>query len=217
MDTHLSILSAIYEGLLAWQTLIGALIALAAALWTIGVMRDQMKADTDRHREAQKRKNLASRARMPDALSELAAYVRGSGARLVGITDDEPPEPIAAITTLKEVIEFIDDKAAKRTFELVSWYQVFRARNSHGVPHPQKAEFADRQYDATLLHAYINSLFEYARNEAEDVDLSMPSLEDMDDALKNAFNMIHMTQHEELYAGVKDIIKRRHQASGQRY
>ena len=199
MDTFLSILCSIYEWIFDWQTLVGALLALGAAWWTIRVMRRQMKAEADRHDDAMRRKGMAARAQMPDALSELGAYVRGCAERLTGRAEALPAEPTAAITALKQVIEFINDGAAERSFELVSWYQVFRARMSHDIPHPERAEFADRLYDVALMQAYVNSLYEYARNEEKNVDASDPSREEMENALKNAFNLIHMMQHEELY------------------
>lgn len=211
-----SVAPSVFEWLYQWQTLVGALLALAAAWWTISVMRRQMKDETDRHREAQRRKRMAARAQMPDALSELGVYVRGCAERLTGRADSLPAEPTSAIAALKEVIEFIDDSAAERTFELVSWYQVFRARMSHDIPNPQKAEFAERLYDAALMQAYINSLYEYARNEEDAVDTAKPSLEEMTDGLKNAFDLIHMMQQEQLYGGVKATIARRHQPRGEK-
>lgn len=205
-----SILCSIYHWVFEWQTLVGALLALGAAWWTIRVMRRQMKAETDRHDEATRRKRMAARAQMPDALSELGIYVRECAERLTGRAETLPAEPTPAITALKQVIEFINDGAAARSFELVSWYQVFRARMSHDIPHQERAEFADRLYDVALMQAYINSLYEYARNEENEVDTSKPSQEEMENALKNAFDLIHMVQHEPLYEGVKATIKRRH-------
>jgi hypothetical protein len=61
----------------------------------------------------------------------------------------------------KQVIEFIDDDAAARTFELVSWYLVFRVRNAHDVHNSAHPTFAERPYAAAVLQAYINSLYEY--------------------------------------------------------
>ena len=206
------VLCAIYDWVFAWQTLVGAIIALIAAVLTIGVMRKQMMHETTRHNDAQSRKRLAARAQMPDSLSELGAYVRGCAARLMEREEALPPKPTDAISSLKEVIEFIDDDAAKRTFELVSWYQVFSARMSHDIPTPDNAAFPDRQCDAALLQAYINSLFEYARNEGDEVDTSEPSREEMVAALKNAFTLAHMMQHEDQYAGVKKIIERLYEA-----
>ena len=194
-----------------WQTVVGAVIALVAARLTIGAMRQQMNQEADRHRDAQRRKQMAARAKMPDALSDLTAYVRGCGARLVGAAQVLPEEPVLAIITLKEGVEFIEDSAAKRTFELVSWYQVFRARMVQDVPSPGQAGFLERIYDAALLQAHINSLFDYARNKADKVDASKLSREEIENGLKNAFTLTHMIRYEELYEGVKEIIYRRHE------
>ena len=174
-------------------------------------MRDQMKIETDRHHDAQQRKRLATRAQIPDALSELGAYVRGCAARLVGTADALPAEPAGAIAALKAAIEFIDDAAAKRVFELVSWYQVFRARMSHDIPHPQRAEFSDRIYEAALLQTYINSLYSYARNEEDEVDVSRPSRAEVTEGLRNAFTLVHVIQNEQIYEGVVVQIERRHE------
>lgn len=114
-----------------WQTLIGALIALAAALWTIRIMRNQTNAAEKRHQQQLARKAMAARAQMPDALSEICTYTGSvSGYVLVGNKQDLPVPPIAAVMTLKQVIEHIEDTAAQRTFELVSWYQIQQARVS---------------------------------------------------------------------------------------
>lgn len=153
MEYFLNIAGSIYNWLYGWQTLVGALIALFAALWTISVMRRQMKVETARHHDTERRKLMAARAQMPDALSELGAYVRDCGARLIDAAQALPEEPTSAIATLKEVIEFIEDSAAERTFKLVSWYQVFRARTVDGLPTPQQSEFSERMYDTALLQA----------------------------------------------------------------
>lgn len=127
-----------------WQTLVGALLAMLAAWLTIRVMRRQMQAEADRHDKAVRRKGLAARAQMPDALSELGLFVRGCAEHLTGRIGSLPSEPVTATTALKQVIEFIEDGAAARTFELVSWYQVLRSRMSHDIPQSGQPEFADR-------------------------------------------------------------------------
>lgn len=202
--------NAVCGWLYHWQTLVGAILALAAALWTIRVMRKQMQAEEERHLYALRRKKMAARAQMPDALSELSAYMRRCADRIKGATDALPDEPVAAVSALKQVIEFIDDDAAARTFQLVSWYQVFRARNAHDVHNPAHPNFPEQLYDAALLQAYINSLYEYARNEADEVDNAEPSREAVIDGLKNAFDLVYMAGHRQLFAGVYPIIERRH-------
>lgn len=194
-----------------WQTLVGAILALLAAWRTIVVMRRQMKAEDDRHKEADKRKRMVARARMPDALSDLLAYVRGCAAYSVRTSTILPEEPVAAVAVLKEVIEHIDDDAAARTFELVSWYQVYRVRMTPDIPHPQTPQFAERMYDTALLHAYANSLYGYARNETNEVDTSEPTVEELVSNLKQAVTPVHYVQHEQVYQSVLTIIERRHE------
>lgn len=115
-----------------------------------------------------------------------------------------------AINALKGVIEHIDSDAASRTFELVSFFQVYRSRHSDEIPDRGTPQFYDYMYDTALLQAYINSLYEYARNEEDVVDTSEPSRKDMSEGLKNAFTLMHMVQHEELYLDVRELIERRH-------
>lgn len=201
---------AVYAWVDHWQTLVGAIIALVAALLTIAIMRRQIKQDADRHRDAQRRKCMAARAQMPDALSELSIYVRGCASWLVGNSQTLPTEPIAGITALKGVIEFVDDSAANRTFQVVSWYQVFRARMAGYTPDPERSEFGERIYDTALLQAYVNSLYDYARNEKNDVDSSDPTQEEMLEGLKNAFTLIHFMQERGIYQTAIDTIRRRH-------
>lgn len=97
-------LEAVYKTLSEWQTLIGAVLALVAALWTVHEMRKQTRGDETRHRNELLRKKLAARAQMPDALSEMSEYVRKSCEYLVsGVA--KPTAPVGATSTLKAVIE----------------------------------------------------------------------------------------------------------------
>lgn len=208
----------VYNFLKDWQTLLGSLIALAAAYFTIRAMRSQATGEERRHEKHLHRKEMAARARMPDALSKLSAYVRSSGEYLTGQSEELPTTPISDIATLKEVIEHIDDKAAQRTFELVSWYQVQRVRMIAEPPPPTEPNRGDRFYDAVLLQAYVNSLFEYARNEEPSArneepsaPTEKPSLEEMDNARKNTFGLQFTAQNEEKFEGLKQIIVRRHE------
>jgi len=121
-------LASVYEFLDQWQTLIAALIALAAAKWTISTMNKQRADQTDRHDASIKRREMAARAQMPGALSELCTYTEESGRYLTQQRPDMPNMPVSAITTLQTAVEHIEDGAASRSFELVSWFQVHRAR-----------------------------------------------------------------------------------------
>lgn len=203
----------VYGFLKDWQTLLGALIALAAAILTIRVMHRQATGEERRHKKQLRRKEMAARAQMPDALSELSAYVLATGECLTGQSQEVPTAPTLGITTLKEVIEHIDDKAAQRTFELVSWYQVQRVRMIAEPPPQNEPNRGDRFYDAVLLQAYVNSLFEYARNEEPSAPTANPSWEEMDTARKNTFTLRYTVQNEQMFEGLQQIIARRHEDS----
>lgn len=203
-----------YETLAAWQTLIGAVLALGAALWTVREMRKQTRGDETRHKNELLRRKLAARAQMPDALSELSEYVRASGRHLVS-GEDKPTAPVGATNTLKAVIEHIDTKEAEKTFELVSWYPVQHARLL-GSKRPKAIETAEMLYDAALLQTKINRLFDYARNEPEEIRPEKPSQEEMIGSLKNAVTVEVWAMKNDDFAEVVNIIKRRHVSEKQK-
>jgi hypothetical protein len=194
-----------------WQTLIGAVLALVAALWTVHEMRKQTRGDETRHKNELLRKKLAARAQMPDALSEIAGYARASCRYLIG-NEEKPAAPVAGMSTLKSVIEHIDTKQAEQTFDLVSWYQVQNARLM-GSKTPKAIEIAEMLYDAALLQVKINRLFDYARNEPEEALPEKPTQEEMIGSLKNAVTVQVWAVKNDQFAAVLNIIKKRH-ASG---
>ncbi len=146
-----------------WQGLIGAGLALVAAIWTIQTMRSESVASDRRHEEHLKRKRLAARSQMPDALRGMTQYVHDVAAFLVGQADSLPGAPQEHLAILKRAIEYIDDKQAAQTFSLVSWYQVHRARIEGGEIDADYIQ-TDRIYETIVLYAYTNRLYEYARN-----------------------------------------------------
>lgn len=201
--------ACVYSFLNTWQTLIGSILAVIAAIVTIWEMRRQSRGDETRHLNELARKKMAARAQMPDALSEMSAYVRNAGKSLV-VGEARPLPPIAAMATLKDVIEHIDTKQAEQTFELVSWYQVQHSRLM-GSDKPKKIERDDMLYDLALLQTHINRLFDYARNEPEQKRPENPSREEMAGSLKNAVTVqIWATKHDD-FKGVLEIINRRHE------
>jgi hypothetical protein len=192
-----------------WQTLIGAILALIAALWTIHETRKEAKAQGKRHNDALLRKKFAARAQMPDALSEMSMYVRASCAFLVS-GETKPAAPIVAMSTLKGVIEHIDTDEAAKTYDLVSWYQVQNARlmNSKKIKPFDRAEML---YDAALLQAKVNRLFDYARNEEIEILPDKPDRQEMIGSLKNAVTVeVWATRYDD-FAMVIDFINKRHE------
>lgn len=196
------------EWLKDWQTLVSALIALVAAIATIYFMHRQTRFDRDRHRDLVNRKMLAARARMPDALSELSSYIRDCCKHLIE-GEPKPEPPVAAVSTLKDVIEFIDNHEATKTFELVSWYQVQRARLMADRK-PKPVERDEQLYDAVLLQAFINRLYEYARNEEQSTVMRAPTRSEMIDSLKNAVSVMTYATNVGILDGVMETIQRRH-------
>lgn len=193
-----------------WQTLVGALLALFAAIWTIQVIRQQAADEKKRVQNQLNRKKMAARAHMPDALSGICAYAEGVGHYLTEQIPGEPEAPTSALADLKLAVEHIDDAAAARTFELLSFYQVQRARLEGARSRGRVFREDDLMYDIVLLQAYVNSLFEYARNEVLDVSTSRPSRSEMQTACRAVFSFVHISRNEHRYAGLNERIERRH-------
>lgn len=197
-----------YKLLSEWQTLIGAVLAVIAALGTVYEMRRQTRGDEERHKNELLRKKLAARAQMPDALSEVSVYARASCRYLIS-NDEKPAAPVGGMSTLKSVIEHIDTKQAEQTFDLVSWYQVQNARLI-GSKKPKPVETRDMLYDAALLQVKVNRLFDYARNEPEEKLPEKPTQEEMIGALKNAVTVQVWAMKNDQFADVVELIKKRH-------
>lgn len=224
---------AIYGFLKDWQTLLGAVLALCAAIGTIKMMSKTAKADAKRHneqideirrqanleetrhRELLERKRLAARAHMPDALSTICEYVRLVIRHLTGQNSGPLKEPTAALTSLKQAIEHIDTDAAIRTFELVSWYQVQKARRENLRNQPRNPELSDHLYDSVLFYAYANSLFEYARNQGNSASITKPTRQEMNNAFANAVDFEFRVNNEELLEPLAAHIERRHDDEGE--
>ena len=159
----------LYSFLKDWQTLIGAMIALVAARWTINQMRSQEAEEKQRHKEALRRKLLSERAKMPDALSAVTAYCRQCATFLVsrGASIPLPNAPEQAIFALQQAIEHIDAEQAEQTYHLTSYFQVQRARLEHYnmKTYEDKPLYrAVRAAELVRLTALTNRLFDYARN-----------------------------------------------------
>lgn len=192
------------------QTLVGAGIALIAALITVCQMRCEARKNDARHQDTLKRRKFASRARLPDALSELCRYTEGIYKYLLDPTETIPMAPTESLSTLKDAVLYIDNSAAKRVFELVSSYQIHRARIEDCIHPIKKTTLDDQQYDAALIRAYASSLFEYARNQENEAPTSPPSKEEMMTALKNSATLKSFVTQQEKLSGCIDLIVRRH-------
>lgn len=194
------------EVLKEWQTLLSAMLALMAAAFTIRVMRSQMRQDEERHKRADERKKKAIRAQLPDALSAISGILKRESTKILGNDRYGGYPPIEALNTLKQSIEFVDDSAAERIFELVSWYQVWSAR----VSHYESRQSDDILYDTALLMAYVNSVVDYAHNKTNVVQTSKPTQIDMETGLKNAIGLETFVRKKDDLSDLLDRIKERH-------
>ncbi len=71
--------------------------------------------------------------------------------------------------------------------------------------------FSERLYDAVLLFAYANSLFDYARNEEQTVSTDRPTRREMDTAFKNAIDFRFRVANEERFRPLYGHFERRHE------
>lgn len=194
------------ETIREWQTLVSAALAMSAAAWTIRTMKSQMNQENLRHKNAEIRKKLAVRAQLPNALSSMTRHIRAQVDRLQNDEFTPVDPPVGAISTLQNAIEFVDDRAAGRLFELVSWYQVWdsRIRSSDGF------DFDTAIYDSVLLAAYTDSMYEYARNETDEVPNGLPTQLEMKSALRTSVGLPRFLQNEDRFSAVVSRIEKRH-------
>lgn len=190
-----------------WQTLIASIIAIGVAYWTI---KTQITQSNKERNETAARKRFAARAGMPDALSDLCTFTSEVMKRLDGRSNTVPEKPKDSIDYLKAVIEFIDTSASERVFELTSFYQVHNARFYEHIQHPKTHHLDERKYDVVRLRCMVHSLFGYARNEEDESPTPDIGRDDIISALRQTVGLEYYVTHEEIYAGVVDIINRRH-------
>ncbi|MBY8975549.1 hypothetical protein KHP62_07020 [Rhodobacteraceae bacterium NNCM2] len=166
---------ALFSVLHEWQTLIAGLLALTAASLTIRTMEKQIRIDVERHKNAAEMKKLAVRAQLPDALSGLVQHIKKVVECLLREHNvEELTSPIEHIEVLKNSIEFIDRDASQGVFRLVSFYQVWHSRINGGSR--SSLNYLESSIcDSVLLMFYAKELFEYGRNESDDVSLLEPT------------------------------------------
>lgn len=202
------------ETIKEWQTLISAGLALLAALGTILVMYCQSLDEKKRHKEERKKKEFASRTQMSDALSEMCGYSRNICGYLLDSDTELPSVPSGALAVLKQVIEHIDVLAAQRVFELVTHYQVQRSRIAGRTSPLQEFQRLEYLYDAILLHAYTDSLFNYARNEDEVGPALQPTFSELRSAFRVAVGPEVAVRDEQRFGPLLDLLDRRQKDLG---
>ena len=152
-----------------WQTLLAGILALSGALLTIGKMHYN-------HKDLIHRRNLAAKAYMHDALSEMCGYCQNMFNCFWDDTFSEEPEkeffekPQDAMKSLKDNIGYTDTEISESISNLLSCYQVFHSRLSHGIYTRVDSDKALRMRSeriTEILEIYTLTvfLFSYARGE----------------------------------------------------
>lgn len=188
-----------------WQTLIGALLATAAAIATVVVMHGQTQEARKRDAAAMQRKALAARARMPNALRDLTDFCEAGAGKIIKGERKLPEEPSRALEDLKLAIEFIDTEQAEQLFELLSHYQVYTSR------FPDYKNFVPAQgiYDSAKLHYYTARLYGYARNREDEGD-GRSENELMISSMNTMVSLEERVNNADLFDAARKMIKTRH-------
>lgn len=205
-----------------WQTLIGAMLAIAAAGVSVWYLRKQI-AQVDRHEEGRLRRRLAAaRATLPLTLSGVIDYVEAVANGLRDFHDeldtsgwvsgdialDVPTSPIALVPSLERMIEATSEvRISDRLSDLVSDIQILNARLADAGARGEyssvsKNWISAQMIQAGLVYAQAASLFGYARRTSGSVGGEIEW-----DNIKGSLNGLQIW--EERYPGVWEMIERR--------
>lgn len=218
----------------SWQTMIAGLLALIAAILTfhlvrtqiymqreqaeedqqlvrtqIELQRHQIEEEQQRHDLQQRKKSLAARAELPDALSSLSRFATECGKYI--LTDGSrytPGSPRDAISAVKNSIEHVDLISARQLFELVKFYQLHNARFMAYADSGGGGLANDELCDLAHLQFLINNLFEFARGEIEVAPEPDASQSEMVTALKNCIPTDGIYRQHRRYAAAMSELER---------
>lgn len=211
-EQHLWNVSPMLAWLYHWQTLTGALLAVVAAIATLRTIRAQRDDDRAQRHDEQKRyesekrnKARAARARLPGALSVTVEYCRRCVSFIEGDRKDQPKLDENAVSAMVAVIERCGEDVAIQLSELLSTYQVQSARLGSGKRMRGSPEYFQRLYDCADLYARADHLFEYARREADAVEIREPNQEERYRALKVAVSLPRYAMESEHYDKVFEL------------
>jgi hypothetical protein len=173
-----------------WQTLVAGILALVGAIATVLIINAQIKQAESLEEGRRAREELAARAVLPFALSELSEYAseciklistyvpQGSGfGNPLAVPADLSlpsfsPEVIGA---LRDCVRFGDNQVVRQIATVLAGLQVQRARlrglflrsASHMNGRMSRLEGIEAMIDAAELYAKTSALFEYGREVAD--------------------------------------------------
>lgn len=190
-----------------WQSITAGLLALGAALLTAYIMRKNYRDDLQR-------RELAARSRTTVALSELCTYTSQCFEFLwqPALDSDIPQRPDDEIKVIADTIEFSPRPAGLKMAKLISQLQVNAVRmQPYAEAEPTQDEFDTSFYDVIELRCRINNMFEFARNETNQIPAT-ESRAEMINALKNVMTLRRYTDstRDGRLIRLVETIKRRH-------
>jgi hypothetical protein len=174
-----------------FQALIGAIIALGAAGWTVRTMRDQTRVVDEHERVRRSGRRLAARALLPSLLDRVSAHANAHGGCFRAIyvefvSTGRPsvsPVQIPALDPairgeLATLLEIESVPAIQTAIgEMLRFIQLMDARGSRRIS-PRSDDFITQEHIgdqlamAVFLFALTSSLFQYARMETEEYSRS---------------------------------------------
>lgn len=202
-----------------WQTIIAALVALAAARWTVVLIRRQIKLQEDQHQrederyeDRQKSISLASRAELPDALSHLTEYVGRCADFVLGDDGEQdlPSPPVDSIGSMQRAIGNVDPESAKMLYDLVVFYQIYNSRLASFASNRRQTRQKGILYDTGYLQFLIDRLYEYARNEVEEISDREATADLVRSGLRIAVGLKRFAREQDRLSEAFEEIKRRH-------
>ena len=210
------------QGLYNWQSLIGAILALSAALFGARLLLKQINLSEKQEAERQRRRFAAARARMPLLLSEISSYahevarylvdIHGLAGQLgfgaIGFPQQAPTLGSEIPSSLERLIESTgDDRLSTKLSDLLASLQVINARTSEIPrlsPHMVGLQlmFEDYLIQTAEVYADATSLFAYARREVDDISIGQKL------PMRSALNLLEVRDH---------TFDRLHQTAERRY
>ncbi|MFT4077827.1 hypothetical protein [Rhodomicrobium sp.] len=194
--------SSLYQFLYYWQTLISGVLALIAAIITIMKLSEQIQVQERQHTETRQSKAWAARAMLLLCLSAISKYTSEMALWLLDNNRERPNSPDEVIKILVEKIEFLPANASKKIFEIIKQYQIMEARTR-----TRDRQTNDHIYEFSYLRALADSLFEFAREETNQVQEREPTRDNMVCALDGMLGLDRY-HHQHVYDQVLERINR---------
>lgn len=206
--------------LFEWQTLIGGLIAIGAAVLGAILLRSQIEQAERHETERRSRKFAANRATLPLTLSEITAYARSAIVELKFLHDqitqpssmalrfDLPDFSNSSIISLRDFIDYSTDVNVNDCIcEIIREIQILNSRlNDVNLDRNHasiRLEIEEYIVQAARLNLIVGLLFPYARGTSD----SLPTSTDWETIAEHL--SVSQDMPRDQYPGVYSVIERR--------